>query len=221
MRGSSGWRGASGRPRRPTTASTSVISEITPSTMNTPRQWMKSATMPDAADPSRLPVMVPASSRPIATWRCASGTRSDSSAMPSGNRPPQPAPAITSKNEQLLERGRHGAEERRDRQHDQAADHHALLADGIRDRSQHRQHHAVGDERRRQHGRGRRRQPEIVGDLRNHRVDRPHRKRGRKRHERDDREGAVHCAVLDTAMRPAASPIGAIRLSDDRVRQEA
>ncbi len=56
---------------------------------------MKSATMPAAAEPSRLPVMVPASSRPIATCRCASGTRSDSIAMPSGNSPPQPAPAMT------------------------------------------------------------------------------------------------------------------------------
>ena len=58
-----------------------------------PRQWMKSATMPEAAAPSRLPEMVAVSSRPIITWRCASGTKSEMSAMPTGKLPPQAAPA--------------------------------------------------------------------------------------------------------------------------------
>ena len=39
--------------------------------------------------------MVAASSRPIITWRCASGTKSEISAMPIGKLPPQAAPART------------------------------------------------------------------------------------------------------------------------------
>ena len=51
--------------------------------------------MPDAAAPSRLPEMVAVSSRPITTWRCDNGTRSEISAMPTGKLPPQAAPAMT------------------------------------------------------------------------------------------------------------------------------
>ena len=58
-----------------------------------PRQWIKSATMPETAAPRRLPEMVAVSSRPIITWRCASGTKSEISAMPTGKLPPQAAPA--------------------------------------------------------------------------------------------------------------------------------
>src|SRR5439155_1720022 len=49
---------------------------------------------PAAADaPSRLPVMAPASVRPIATWRFSGPTRSLVRLSATGNTPPEPMPA--------------------------------------------------------------------------------------------------------------------------------
>ena len=65
----------------------------TPSTASTPRQPRKSPIRPDTEAPSRLPVMAPASVRPIAICRFSGPTRSLVSPSATGNTPPEPMPA--------------------------------------------------------------------------------------------------------------------------------
>ena len=66
-----------------------------PNTPNTPRQPTRSAITPAMEAPTRLPQRPTAKSRPIATCRCCTGTRSPISASAIGNRPPATHPATT------------------------------------------------------------------------------------------------------------------------------
>ena len=65
----------------------------TPSTASTPRQPMKSPIRPETDAPSRFPVIEPISVRPIAIWRFSGPTRSLVRLSATGNTPPEPMPA--------------------------------------------------------------------------------------------------------------------------------
>ena len=169
---------------------------MNPKITNMPRQWIKSATMPEAAAPRRLPEMVAVSSRPIITWRCASGTKSEMSAMPTGKLPPQAAPArmrstnssqksvtMADRNDDTVSRAK-------------ARDHHPRLAEGVRHRAENRLCQPVGREGRRQQRHGRRRDGEIRRDLRHHRIDGANAQRRTEDQEADDVERSVHVGDL-------------------------
>ena len=80
-------------PRKPISAAMSASTEIAPISANTPRQPIRSETRPAPGEPSRLPSMAADNSRPIATWRRLTGTRSPAMASEVGNTPPAKIPA--------------------------------------------------------------------------------------------------------------------------------
>ena len=82
-------------PRKAKNAATVAIDPNAPRIANTPRQPKKSPITPAIDAPMRLPVSPTASSRPIATWRWLTGTRSPTSAIATGNTPPATSPAAT------------------------------------------------------------------------------------------------------------------------------
>ena len=81
------------KPRNAKNAAIDTIKLNVLITPNTPRQPARSPITPASDAPNTLPVRPTASSRPIATWRFSTGTRSPTSAMPMGKIPPASAPA--------------------------------------------------------------------------------------------------------------------------------
>jgi hypothetical protein len=83
----------SAAPRKPAATAIDAISTKPPSPASTPRQPRKSPIRPETEAPKRLPVIEPASVRPIAIWRLSGATRSLVSPSATGNTPPEPMPA--------------------------------------------------------------------------------------------------------------------------------
>ncbi len=97
--------------------------------------------------------------------------------------------------EQQPERIRHRAENVGKAQQHQAHDHQPRLAEQIGGRAQHRLDDRKGEgEHGGEAGGGRDADAEIVGDMRQHRIERARRQAGRKGRERDDIEGRRQAA---------------------------
>ena len=88
-----GFGGATFMPRKAKKAMAATRSPKPPIDKNTPRQPNRSPTTPEITAPMRLPVSPTASSRPIATCRSCTGTRSPTMATPTGKMPPAQTPA--------------------------------------------------------------------------------------------------------------------------------
>ena len=80
-------------PRNPSATAIEAATASVPKNPSTPRQPMRSPIRPDSDAPSRLPLIEPASVRPIATWRFSGPTRSLVRLSAIGNTPPAPMPA--------------------------------------------------------------------------------------------------------------------------------
>ena len=100
-----------------------------------------------------------------------------------------------SRGEQQPERRRHRAENVGNAQQHQAHDHQPRLAEQIGGRAEHRLNDRKGEgEDGGETGGGRDADAEIVGHMRQHRIERARRQAGRKRRERNDIEGRRQAA---------------------------
>ena len=131
--------------------------------------------------------MAPASVRPIATCRFSGPTRSLVRLSATGKTPPEPMPARIRDGEQHRKRSRERAENVGKSQQHQANHHQPRLAEQIGGRAQYRLYDGEGErERRREACRGRDGDAEILGDMRQHRIQRAGRQGGGKGRERND-----------------------------------
>ena len=80
-------------PAKPNREPTNAASPSEPTTTNTPRQPIQSATAPASEAPRKFPEMTTARYRPSATCRSVTGTRSPTMAKDTGNTPPAAIPA--------------------------------------------------------------------------------------------------------------------------------
>ena len=177
------------KPRKAKNAITATIAPKPPIEKNTPRQPSRSPITPEITAPMRFPVRPTASSRPIATWRECTGTRSPTIATPTGKMPPAQMPAMTRMVTKQREIAGEGADQRR-RHHGGEADiHQPGLAEEIADGAERRLHDGVGKrERARQQRRGFHVDGEIGGDFRNDRIDGAREQRRGEHHQADNSE---------------------------------
>ena len=191
---------AASAPRRENPTATAIEATITstPSTASTPRQPRKSPIRPDSGTrPTncrswRRPRC--ARSRPGA---CPAPTRSLVRLSATGKTPPEPMPArirlANSIGNEVAIAPRMLARPSSTRQND----HQPRLAEHVGGGAQHRLHDRKGEgEHCREACRGRDADAEIVGDMRQHRIERARRQAGRKGRERNDIEGRQECGWM-------------------------
>jgi hypothetical protein len=116
---------------------------------NTARQPKRSATRPAKAAPSRLPPMVIANQRAIATCRSATGTASPMMAKPTGKIPPVAMPQMIRASSSSEKAVGQRAGEGNDDDHHQAHHHQADFADQVGERCQNELHAGEGQRKRR------------------------------------------------------------------------
>ena len=139
---------------------------------------------------------------PIATWRLSGPTRSLVRPSATGNTPPEPMPArmrvANSSGNEVASAPRMLARPSSTRQ----IDHQPRLAEHIGGGAEHRLNDGEGEgERRRETGGGRDADAEIVGDMRQHRIERTRRQAGRKGRQRNDVEGRRQCGWMRSRRR--------------------
>ena len=135
--------------------------------------------------------------RPIATWRFAGATRSLVKPSATGNTPPEPMPArIRDANNSGNDVDKRAEDARHTEQH-QAHDHQPRLAEQVGRRPQHRLHDRKGEGKHRRETRsGGDADAEIVGNMRQHRIERAGRQTGSEVRERDDIDGRRQALLL-------------------------